>query len=216
MEYYSLLIDLNDKNVLVVGKYKILEFKIAKLIEAGAKIRYISESLSPQLKKHVKLGQMNYLNVEYNNSYLDDVWLVVCGSDDSNLKRQIEQATSERHIFCNFVDEPLPSSFISPAIINKGDIIISVSTKGKSPSLNRFLMKKIDEYIGDEYQHFAGFMGNIREKVLNNIPVQKRRAELFDSIVQNPKIWELLKKNNLADAEKLIYDIVDSALNNLK
>jgi siroheme synthase-like protein len=216
LEYYSLLIDLNYKNVLVVGKYRILEFKIEKLIEAGAKIRYISDSLSPNLKQHVESGQLVYINDKYNDSHLEDVWLVICGSDDSNLKKQIEHATSERHIFCNFVDEPIPSSFISPAIIKKGDIIISVSTKGKSPSLNRFLKKQIDEFIGDEYQHFAELLGNIREKVLKNIPFQRRRAEIFDSIVQNPKIWELIKKNNLNDAEKLIHDIVDSVIKDQK
>ena len=179
MEYYSLLIDLNEKTVLVVGQYRILEFKIQKLLDAGAKIRYISDSISPNLKKYVESGQIVYINDEYKESYLDDAWLVVCGSDDQNLKRQIEQSTTERHIFCNFVDEPMPSSFISPAIINKGDIIISVSTKGKSPALNRFLKKKIDEFIGDEYKQFADLMGNIRERVLNNIPIQKQRAEYY-------------------------------------
>jgi precorrin-2 dehydrogenase len=216
MEYYSLLIDLRDKIVLVIGQYRILEFKIEKLITAGAKIKFISNSLSPKLKKHVDSGQITYLNEKYNDKHLDDIWLVICGSDDTELKKRVEQATNERHIFCNFVDEPLPSSFISPSVITKGDIIISISTKGKSPALNRLIKKKIDDFIGEEYRQFAELMGNIRLKVLDSIIGQQKRAELFDSIVQNPKLLELIKNNQLLEAEKMVHDIINQEIKNQK
>jgi len=214
LEYYSLLIDIRDKIVLVIGQYRILEFKIEKLIEAGAIIRYLSDSQSPNLSKHVDAGRIIYVTEEYNDSFLEDVWLVVCGSDDSALKKRIEKATSERHIFCNFVDEPIPSSFISPSVINKGDIQISISTKGKSPSLNRLIKKEINEFIGEEYERFAELMGSIRPKVLDNIVGQKKRSELFDSIVHNPKILELLKQNKYNDAKTLVNNIVEKAILN--
>lgn len=216
MNYYSLLIDIQNKNVLVIGQYKILEFKIEKLLEAGAKIRYISNSLSPKLKKYVDSGQIMYLNEKYNDSHLDNVWLVICGSSDTALKKKIEQATTERHIFCNFVDEPKPSSFISPSVLKKGDITISISTNGKSPALNRFLKKKIDNFIGDEYQRFVELMGKIRTKVLDNIKGQQNRAKLFDSIVQNSKILELIKNNKINEAEKHIADLIEKEIRSQK
>jgi len=200
--------------VLVIGQYRILEFKIEKLIEAGAKIIYLSDALSPKLKKHVDTGRIIYLNEEYKNSLLDDVWLVVCGSDDTNLKKRIEQETKKSHIFCNFVDEPIPSSFISPSVINKGDIIVSISTKGKSPSLNRLMKKNVSDFLGDEYQKFTELMGNVRQKVLDNIDGQRNRAELFDSIVHNPKILDLLKQNKTSDAKKIADNIVDETIRN--
>ena len=214
MEYYSLLIDIQNKPVLVIGQYRILEFKIEKLIEAGAKIKYLSDSLSPKLKKHVDAGKIKYLNQEYEEKLLDDVWLVVCGSDEDNLKKKIENATKERHIFCNFVDEPIPSTFISPSVIKKGDIIVSISTKGKSPSLNRLLKKKFSDFLGDEYPKFTELMGNVRQKVLDKIEGQKKRAELFDSIVHNPEILNLIKQNKISEAEKIIFNIVEVAIKN--
>ncbi len=214
MEYYSLLIDLRDKIVLVIGQYRILEFKIEKLITAGAKIKYISNSLSPKLKKHVDSGQITYLNEKYSDKHLDDVWLVICGSDDAELKKRVEQATTERHIFCNFVDEPIPSSFISPSVITKGDIVVSISTKGKSPALNRLMKKNISDFLGDEYRKFAELMGSIRQKVLDNITSQKNRAELFDTIVHNTKVLELIKQDKISDAERIVIDIIETAIKN--
>jgi precorrin-2 dehydrogenase/sirohydrochlorin ferrochelatase len=214
LEYYSLLIDLQEKNVVVIGQYRILEFKIQKLIDAGAKIRYISDTLSPNLKQYVESGQITYVNEKYNEKHLEDAWLVICGSDDSDLKKRIQQATTQRHLFCNFVDETIPSSFISPSVITKGDIIISISTKGKSPALNKLLKKKINEFVGEEYQKFAELMGKIRSMILNNISNQKDRAELFDSIVQNQVIFNLLKQNKTSEAEKIVNQIVNESLKN--
>jgi len=212
LEYYSLLIDLQDKNVLVIGQYRILEFKIQKLIDAGAKIRYISESLSHKLQTFVDSGQIIYLNEKYNDDHLEDIWLVICGSDDTNLKKRIELATTKKHIFCNFVDEPIPSSFISPSVIRKGDITISISTKGKSPALNRLLKKKINEFVGEEYQLFAELMGSIRQKVLDNINGQKKRSELFDSIVKNTIVLELIKNKKLSEAKNMVNEILDKEI----
>ncbi len=50
MEYFPLFIDLRDKNVLVIGEYRVLEFKIKKMIEAGAKIIYLTELLPEQIE----------------------------------------------------------------------------------------------------------------------------------------------------------------------
>ncbi len=186
------------------------------MIVSGARIRYISNSLSPNLKKHVESGQITYLSEKYNDKHLDDVWLVICGSDDAELKKKVDQATTDRHIFCNFVDEPLPSSFISPSVISKGDITIAISTNGKSPALNRFLKMKISNFIGEEYEQFVELMGNIRPIVLDNITGQQKRAELFDSIVQNPKILELIKNKKITEAEKFIKDIVSKEIKDQK
>ena len=43
MEYFPIFIDLHDKNVLVIGEYRILKFKINKMLEAGAKIQYLTD-----------------------------------------------------------------------------------------------------------------------------------------------------------------------------
>ncbi len=58
-------------------------------------------------------------------------------------------------------------------------------------------------HIGDEYSNFADILGRMRKRVIENIPGQKRRSELFDSIVQNPKVLELIKGNNYSKAEDL-------------
>ena len=46
MEYFPIFVDIHDRKVLVIGHYRVLEFKIKKLLEAEAKIVYLTNSLS--------------------------------------------------------------------------------------------------------------------------------------------------------------------------
>ena len=142
--------------------------------------------------------------------------LVVCGSNDIELKKKIARATAVKNIFCNFVDEASISSFISPSVISKGDITIAVSTKGKSPALNKYLKNEILNKIGNEYIILTEILGQIRRKVIDNIPEQKTRGELFDSLVQHPKVLELIKNNKQSNAEKLVDELVNEGINRHK
>ena len=214
MEYFPIFIDLHDKLVLVIGHYRVLEFKVNKLLEAGAKIRFISDSLAVDSENYIKSDRISYFKDKFKNKYLDNVWLVICGSDDADLKIKVAEETARKNILCNFVDEAPISSFISPSVISKGDITIAISTKGKSPALNRYIKSKISENIGDEYQYLAELLGKIRSKVIDNISDQKRRSELFDTIIQHPKVLDLIRKNKSEEAEQLTLKLINKVIDN--
>jgi precorrin-2 dehydrogenase/sirohydrochlorin ferrochelatase len=216
LEYYPIFIDLKDKFVLVIGQYRILEFKIEKLIQAGAKIKYISNFLSDKIEKYIKSGEVLYYNDTFDEKYLNDIWLVVCGSDDAELKKQIAQTSTKRNILCNFVDEAPISSFISPSVFSKGDITIAISTKGKSPALNKYIKNEIISKIGDEYIYFTEMLGRLRHKVIDNISDQKTRSDLFETIVQNPEILDLIKRNKNTQAEQLVIELINKKIDQQK
>jgi siroheme synthase-like protein len=213
MEYFPIFIDINNKKVLVIGEYRILGFKIKKMIEAGAQIIYLTDLKPEELAEHYKTNKVRIINDQFKELYLKDIWLVVCGSNDATLKKKIAQVTAEKNIFCNFVDEAPISSFISPSVISKGDITIAISTKGKSPALNRYLKNEVLNAVGDEYGRFANLLGEVRDKVIKNIPGQQRRSELFDRIVQNSEVQDLIKSHKDGKAKKLMERMIDLEIN---
>ena len=216
MDYFPIFLDLRDKYVLVAGQYKILEFKIKKMIRAGAKIKFLSDLLPKYLEKYVKSGKVLFIKDQFREAYLNDVWLVVCGSQDVELKKKIAETSAARNIFCNFVDEAPISSFISPSVISKGVITIAISTKGKSPALNKYLKNEIMDAIGDEYSQFAVILGKMRKKVIKRIPNQKKRRELFDTIVQDKRVQDMIRENKTAEAEILVGEIIEQEINRQK
>ncbi len=201
---------------MVIGHYRILEFKIEKLIEAEAKIIYVSDCLSDKIENHIKSGKVTFYEDKFDEKYLNDVWLVVCGSDDTELKEKVARATTKRNILCNFVDEAPISSFISPTVLSRGDIIIAVSTKGKSPALNKYLKNEIISKISEEYIVFTEILGRVRQKVIDNISDQKKRSDLFDTIVRHPKVLDLIRSNKHTEAEQLVNTLIDEEIDRQK
>jgi len=216
MEYFPIFIDLHNKNVLVIGEYRILGFKIKKMIEAGAKIKYLTDLFPEKIEKDFDSEKVQFIQDQFDETYLDDIWLAVCGSNDIELKKKISKATADKNIFCNFVDEAPISSFISPSVISKGDITIAVSTKGKSPALNKYLKNEILNKIGDEYIVLTEILGRVRQKVIDNIPDQKTRSDLFDSIVQYRKVLDLIKNNKHSEAEEMVVELVNEGIDRQK
>ena len=213
LDYFPIFIDLRGKKVLVIGQYRVLEFKIEKLIESGAKIIYISQTKSDKVENFVKSGKIIYKSGKFDEQFLEDVWLVVCGSEDAELKAKIARASKKRNIFCNFVDEAPISSFISPSVISKGDLTIAVSTKGKSPALNKYIKNEIIDKVGDEYIILVKLLGNVRPQVIEHIPDQKHRSDIFDFIVQHPEVIKLIRDRKHTQAEQLVKDIIETEIN---
>jgi siroheme synthase-like protein len=213
MEYFPIFTDLHGKSILVIGNYRVLEFKIEKLLQSGARVRFLSDFLSEKLENYVKTEKIEYYQGRFKNKYFRDVWLVICGSNDLKLKTRVSRETEKRKIFCNFVDEAPLCSFISPSVLTKGDITIAISTDGKSPALNKYLKQKIDAIIGDEYKYLADLLGKVRPRVIETIPDQKQRSALFDSIVAHPRILDLIKNRNYTQAKQLVTKLIDEEIN---
>jgi Tfp pilus assembly pilus retraction ATPase PilT len=66
--------------------------------------------------------------------------------------------------------------------------------------------------IGDEFVFFAEMLGKMRQRVLDNIPTQKQRGDVFDSIVQNPAVLELIREKKYDQAERLVSELVDGEI----
>ncbi len=51
----------------------------------------------------------------------------------------------------NIVDDPARCDFILPSVVERGDLLIAVSTGGKSPALAKKLRKELEDAYGPEY-----------------------------------------------------------------
>ena len=68
--------------------------------------------------------------------------------------------------------------------MKRGDLLISISTGGKSPSLSAKIRKELEESYGEEYEEYVNILGQAREYIIKNVcdVGQRRRAlrELLD------------------------------------
>jgi precorrin-2 dehydrogenase/sirohydrochlorin ferrochelatase len=210
MNYYPAFLDLRDRLVLVVGGGLVAERKVALLLASGVRARVVSPSVTPALDRLAQTKEIAYRQGEFDESDLDDVWLVIGATDDRHVNQRVAQAAERRRLFCNIVDVPPLCSFIAPAVVERGDVLIAISTSGCSPALAQRLKREIAHHIGQEYAQLADVLSRWRPKVLDEIPDQKRRAEVFHRLVESD-VLNLLRAGQREKAEWRVSEFIEEA-----
>jgi precorrin-2 dehydrogenase/sirohydrochlorin ferrochelatase len=82
----------------------------------------------------------------------------------------------------NAVDQPADCNFIVTAIIRRGDLLVAISTSGKSPAMAKRIREKLECQFGPEYETTLKLMGRVREAVLASGVPQPENSRIFHAI----------------------------------
>jgi precorrin-2 dehydrogenase/sirohydrochlorin ferrochelatase len=183
--FYPLLIDLLDRPVLVVGGGNIAERKVDSLLEAGAQITLVALTLTTRLHALADAKALRAHHREFEDSDLEGMLLVISATDDRRIQERVAAGARDRGILVNTVDRPALCDFIVPAVIRRGDVVVAVSTSGKSPALSAALRAKLEGVVTPDAARAVRILGLIRAAVHDRFADADRRKEAFQSIVDS-------------------------------
>jgi len=207
MSYYQIFVDLTDREVLVVGGGSVACRKIDTLLEYGAFVNVVSRKMADTLKDYIDTDRVKFLGKEFREDHLSGMFLVIAATDNSDLNQQISIAAEKRGMLVNAVDQPADCNFIVPSVVKKGDLVVAVSTSGKSPALAKKIRKELAGHFGEEYGLFLKLMGAIRHQVLSEGKTQKEHSRIFKKIV-NSDIMNKLKEGDFTNAALMLSNIL--------
>lgn len=207
MKYYPVNLDIEGRNCLVVGGGAVGTRKVTTLLECGARVAVVSPDPTPQLKKLATAGSIRLEERAYHSNDLNGMFLVIGATDDEMLNRKISEDAERARILCNIADRPEVCSFILPAIVRRGDLVITVSTSGKSPALAKKLRRELQALYGEEYADFLRIMGAIRAKLLRQAHEPEAHKTVFNQLVDSDLIG-LLKAGHIEQINSLLYEIL--------
>ena len=73
--------------------------------------------------------------------------LTIGATDDEELNRQISNDADYLNTLCNIADRPEVCNFILPSIVQRDDLVITISTSGKSPALAKKLRQSLENQV---------------------------------------------------------------------
>ena len=216
MSYYPIFIELEGKTVLVVGGGSVAQRKVETLLKFGASIHIVSKGLTHKLKKLVESKKIHHIGEEFKDEHLDGAFLAIAATDDKLLNQKISKNARMRNLLINAVDQPSDCNFIVPSIINRGDLLIAISTSGKSPALAKRIRKDLEAQFGSEYEVFLTLMGRLRTDILSLGFSQKENSRIFNEIVDS-EILNFMEKGDWEGVESALRRILprDLALDTL-
>ena len=118
-KFFPVSINLNNKNILVIGAGKIALRKIATLLNYNCNITVITKEILEE--KFLELEKNNkikiFKNQEFEEKFLENIFLVVVATDNEALNKDISQLCMSNNILVN-------------NITSKDDIQIAISANG--------------------------------------------------------------------------------------
>jgi precorrin-2 dehydrogenase/sirohydrochlorin ferrochelatase len=207
MKYYPVHLDIKNRNCLVVGGGAVGTRKVNTLLACGARVTVVSPDPAQQLKKMAAEGSITLKERAYRTVDLEDMFLVIGATDDEMLNRQISEEAEQIGILCNIADRPEACNFILPSVVQRGDLVITISTSGQSPALAKRVRRKLEAQFGEEYADFLLLMGAIRKKLLSQAHEPEAHKALFNQLIDSDLI-ELLRTGQRKQLNLLLYKIL--------
>lgn len=186
MKYYPVLLDVNRRPCLVIGGGTIAEQKVASLCKAGATVTVLSPELTPTLAEQVTKGEIRHDGRPYRAGDLKGYFLVFAATDDEAVHAQIAAEGESLGILVNVVDRPALCRFIVPAIVERGDLILSISTSGASPAVAKQLRQCLEEQFGVEYATVLRIFRELRQIASARNLSFPERQEIFGQLAREP------------------------------
>jgi len=212
MRYYPVHLDIQNRNCLVVGGGGVGTRKVVTLLDCGAQVTVISPVVSHQLRDFAKSGLIKLRQRPYQSGDLDGMFLVIGATDDEGLNRRISSDAEHRNTLCNIADRPEVCNFILPSIVQRDDLVITISTSGKSPALAKKLRKTLEDQFGEEYGIFLKLMGAIRKKLLSQAHQPEAHKHLFEKLIAADVI-AMIQKGKTAEIDALLFEILGEGYN---
>ena len=125
--------------------------------------------------------------------------LVISATDDRKVNETVATSSAARGLLCNVVDQPDLSNFITPALVTRGDLQISVSTGGGSPTLTQRVKREVAALIGDEYGVLLEMASEMRAEAKSRIADFERRKNVLRAFVESEAI-DLIRANRYDEA----------------
>ncbi|RYZ83335.1 MAG: bifunctional precorrin-2 dehydrogenase/sirohydrochlorin ferrochelatase, partial [Moraxellaceae bacterium] len=145
MDFLPISLKLNQQPCLIVGGGNIAYRKAQLLAAAGAKIDVLAPEIAPQLLQLIQQTVGQHIVQAYTNLVnLRGYRLIIAATNDAVVNAQVFHDCEALNILVNSVDDPPHCRFMTPSIIDRSPLVLSIATGGASPVMARQLRTQIE------------------------------------------------------------------------
>lgn len=210
MPYFPLFLQLEGRPVIVLGGGAVAERKVGGLLQAGAQVTVVAPQLTKNLAAWAGARRIKHRRRRYRPGDLTGFILAFAATDDESTNAQIAQEAEEHNLLVNVADRPQLCSFILPSVLSRGDLVVAVSTSGKSPALAKKIREDLEAYFGPEYEEYLQLIARVRKRALAEIPDESRRQNLFQTLFESD-LLKWLQEGEQGKAQNFIEQVFKEA-----
>lgn len=203
MAYYPVFLQLEGERCVVIGGGEVAERKVDSLLAAGARVRVVAPALTLGLAERAARGEIELSHRRYRDGDLVGARLAYAATDDEGLHAELATAANAAGVLLNVVDRPRWCSFIVPAVLRRGELMVAVSTGGGSPALAGRVRDDVDRGLGPEYERALDILARLRAHLrARDLPSDDRQRILRQLVASD--LLEYLRRPDAAAVDRLL------------
>jgi precorrin-2 dehydrogenase/sirohydrochlorin ferrochelatase len=203
MKYYPIFLRVAGRDCAVIGGGKVAAQKVESLLNAGAAVTVISPEVAPAIAALAAARQVVHCQRCYRSGDLRGRFLAYAATSDAQVQIEIAREAETAGVLLNVVDAPQLCTFIAPAVMRRGDLLIATSTSGTSPALAKHIRRDLEHNFGPEYDLALRLLGRLREEFAQRSLPAAERQRIFGALVDSPLI-DYLRQGRRADVDRLL------------
>jgi uroporphyrin-III C-methyltransferase/precorrin-2 dehydrogenase/sirohydrochlorin ferrochelatase len=182
MRFFPIFLNPAAGDVVLAGSGEAAEAKLRLLESAGASVRWYAAPADV----HFALGNsVQRFDRAPAESDLDNAIAAISAAGDP-VDGNIYAWAKARNIPVNVVDRPELCTFITPAIIDRGEVVVAVGTSGSAPVLARRIREQIETLLPARIGDLAEVIGHWRGRVARKLRAIRDRRRFWEQVIDGP------------------------------
>ncbi len=181
MPVLPVFFDVAGKTALIAGGGEEAAWKAELIAAAGANLRIAAGRPCAALKALARAEPERaiLLRRRWRAEDFDGAVLAVGAFDDEAEAEEFASSARARGVPVNTVDKPQTCGFQFGAVVNRGPVVVSVSTGGAAPALGQSIRSRIESLLPESLAGWAEAAGRLRAVIAARIPDRLARAAFW-------------------------------------
>jgi len=181
---------LTARKVIIAGSGEAAARKARLAAAAGAEIVFFASGLDPELVAEWS-GRAEFDARSPTAHLFAGAALAFIAVEDEKSAAELAYIAKTAGVPVNVVDRPGLSDFITPSIVDRGDVVVAISTGGAAPALGRSIRAKIEAMLPQNLHALAEVARSFRTIVAKRIAPDRRRI-FWDNFFDGPLASRIL------------------------
>jgi precorrin-2 dehydrogenase/sirohydrochlorin ferrochelatase len=191
-------LELAGRRCIVAGERTVDEGKVTGLLAGGADdVLVLAEGPAGRLDELESDPRVAVDRREWRPSDLDGAYLLIGWAEDAAERDRMANEARSRGVIVNIVDDIPNCDFAAPAIVRSGDLLIGISTGGRSPALASRLRMELSKRFGPEWADILDVLGEARTETLPALPDMADRSRRWRRALDLEEAQELARTGHL-------------------
>ena len=212
MHFMPVFLDLKAGTVALMGAGPAALSKLRLLQSAGANVRWYSSNADVAEEALLANACPRQLEISFADPLHADIsqFIAVVAAAGGSLDEDIAARARTANVPVNVVDRPELSSFIFPAIVDRGEVVVAIGTGGASPVLARRLRERIEALVPARIGDLAELMGRFRERFARTRHSSQSLRRFWEKVVDGP-IGAAALSGRVRDAETALVRAIEKS-----